>query len=641
MNRFLKRLIQFFLLLVVLVAIAITLLVVFVKPEQLKPMIISKVKALTGQTLVMDGQLSWTFFPVLGVSAGHLALSNPAGFSGRYIVEIQHAKLGVRVFPLFYGHIETGDIILQGMTVSLQKNAAGQTNWSLLQPSAALPSPSHASTSPATVSSNSTKKTAIYSQKTTATRAPFFFAMAGMQVRDGRLIYRDEVKKQTIQFSAIEMHVGDMRQRNEPFPLTLAMDYALSPQRQQGHLQLKTQVKWNGAAQTVLLDTLHVVGTVMRKGGDATLDVTTRVAVDGLHDTLTVDKLTGQLAGAPFTGEVHVSQMQVPLAATGFIVFQPFNLQKVLSSAGVNAQPLQMGKNVRGRIDFSLKGNALLGVTAEGKWQADALRVAQLLMTDVQATFRLHEGILDLLPVEAKFYQGDAVAEARVRLATAVPQTSLKLTLSGVQVQPLLQDLGAAHGDMTVTGTGNISLLVATSGVTPAEITPQLNGTAQFSLTNGAISGLNLYHMLDSAYALAKRQSAPPAPTGDEANRTPFGLLRGSFLIHHGVMTSHDLQLDGPKLAASGGGDIDLVAQKINLALNLEIKKTNANDHDNLRNLYGIPLAVQITGNLSHPVPHLDAAAIAAAFAQKELQKAVTDKVNEKAGDLLKQFLNR
>ncbi len=106
-------------------------------------------------------------------------------------------------------------------------------------------------------------------------------------------------------------------------------------------------------------------------------------------------------------------------------------------------------------------------------------------------------------------------------------------------------------------------------------------------------------------------------------------------------MTSHDLQLDGPRLAASGGGDIDLVAQKINLSLKLDIKKTENADRDTLRNLYGIPIMVQVTGNLNHPVPRLDAGAIAAAFAQKEIQKAVTDKVNEKAGDLLKNLLGR
>ena len=88
--------------LVALILLAIILLITFVSPNRLKPVLTEQVMKYTGRQLLIDGDMSWTFFPYLGVKVGHSSLSNPADFnqkisvsnipSGNYILNITGDK---------------------------------------------------------------------------------------------------------------------------------------------------------------------------------------------------------------------------------------------------------------------------------------------------------------------------------------------------------------------------------------------------------------------------------------------------------------------------------------------------------------------------------------------------------------------
>src|SRR5690348_13987385 len=110
---------------VVLIGIlALVLLVTFVSPNRFKPLIIDQVKKYTGRDLVIDGDLSWTIFPSLGVKVGHLELNNPTGFKQKTFAEIDSATVGVKLFPLLHKHVESSGVTLSGMKLYLIKNAA-------------------------------------------------------------------------------------------------------------------------------------------------------------------------------------------------------------------------------------------------------------------------------------------------------------------------------------------------------------------------------------------------------------------------------------------------------------------------------------------------------------------------------------
>lgn len=72
---------------IVLIVVAVAALVMFVNPNQFKPMIAEQVQAQTGLELEISGDINWQFFPSLGFELGQTNLKNPKGFKTRiYLV---------------------------------------------------------------------------------------------------------------------------------------------------------------------------------------------------------------------------------------------------------------------------------------------------------------------------------------------------------------------------------------------------------------------------------------------------------------------------------------------------------------------------------------------------------------------------
>jgi len=91
------------LLLVIFSAISI---ITFVSPNRFKPLIAEQVMKYTGRQLTMDGDLSWTVFPYLGIKTGHILLKNPESFSQKTFAEIDHMIISIKLFPLLHKKIE-------------------------------------------------------------------------------------------------------------------------------------------------------------------------------------------------------------------------------------------------------------------------------------------------------------------------------------------------------------------------------------------------------------------------------------------------------------------------------------------------------------------------------------------------------
>ncbi len=75
--RVVKIIISILLLIILVVAGALACLYFFIDPNTMKPALIKEVKTQTGYDLVLDGKISWTFYPVQGIKSSHLQLKKP------------------------------------------------------------------------------------------------------------------------------------------------------------------------------------------------------------------------------------------------------------------------------------------------------------------------------------------------------------------------------------------------------------------------------------------------------------------------------------------------------------------------------------------------------------------------------------
>lgn len=86
---------------IVVCVIAIGLIIYFIDPNTLKPMIISEVNKQTGYHLVIDGKMTWTVYPHLAVNIPHMTITEPA--QTQPFLDLKAVKLATPLTDLLHG----------------------------------------------------------------------------------------------------------------------------------------------------------------------------------------------------------------------------------------------------------------------------------------------------------------------------------------------------------------------------------------------------------------------------------------------------------------------------------------------------------------------------------------------------------
>ncbi|MFM2590568.1 AsmA family protein [Vibrio sp. TBV020] len=123
-----KKLFLFIAIPVVAILGAIIALVLLVNPNQFKPLIVEQAKTHTGLDLVIEGDISWQFFPSIGFELGQTELRNPQGFEQLNMFKVDSVGIDVSVKPLFSQQLEIGNITLDGAAFSLETLKDGSKN---------------------------------------------------------------------------------------------------------------------------------------------------------------------------------------------------------------------------------------------------------------------------------------------------------------------------------------------------------------------------------------------------------------------------------------------------------------------------------------------------------------------------------
>lgn len=133
MARWLKRIVLAVLALVALLIVTAVALAFLLDPNQYRDDIEALVEERTGRALDIEGDLSLSFFPWLGVEIGRVTLADAEGFHEDPFVEFDSARAAVRVWPLLQGRIETEVFAVHEPRVRLIVNEEGVGNWEDLQ----------------------------------------------------------------------------------------------------------------------------------------------------------------------------------------------------------------------------------------------------------------------------------------------------------------------------------------------------------------------------------------------------------------------------------------------------------------------------------------------------------------------------
>jgi len=681
--------------------IALALVLPFIiDPNDFKSRIADAVQENTGRALNIDGDISLSVFPWLGLEIGPTRLSNAPGFGEQPMASMQRVQVRVKLLPLLHKQLEMDTVRLSGLNLQLGRDAGGRSNWDDLLAKPGEKTPAGAEHPGGNAGSPLAG-----------------LAIGGVEVSDARVLWDDRSTGSRYELSELSFTTGAI-DPGKPFDLDLHFGVNATKPAIAGRTDLSGRILIAESLRAVNFDDaelkLDLTGEGV-PGGKLRLSLATAVAVDLERQTLEMPKLALETLGLSISGKasgtgiggadprlkgtLEVAEF-VPLDVIKALGQKPPNTAdaSVLGKAGAALQWEASGKHaeatalqfqlddthVTGRLrvddfaspalDFAVQADqidldrylpprekesaaapaspggaaagtvealpveTLRGLNLAGTVKLGALKAYNLRSSNIEFTLKSRDGLLRIHPAVAGLYQGQYSGDVSLDVRGKTPQLSLNEHVKGVQVGPLLKDLS---GDDKLSGTGNVDVRLQGSGATPEALRGTLNGNAAFSFTNGRVKGVNIATLLRSAQA---RLQGQPPPPDDQPNETDFTELMGTATVTDGIVRNNDLSAKSPLLRISGEGQVSLPAETIDYLLTTKIVGSlKGQGGKGLDELKGVAIPVRISGTFSKPsyTPDLAAALgdVAREKAKEKIEKKTQKLLKDKLGDDTKQLL--
>jgi len=657
--------------LLLLLVVAILLLV---DPNDYRDDITAAVQDATGRELSIEGDLSLSLFPWLGLSLGETRLSNAAGEdTEKDFARVESVDINVKLLPLLQQRIEMKTLHLRGLRVNLSRTADGRSNWDDLL------------AAPTTDAAPATKNPAEEPEAKPA----LVLAIGGINIEDAQIVWDDQQTGQRIEIDRFSLRTGPIAP-GTPIDIELHTRLSMSEPAVQTPIELKGQLTFDLSAQRYRLDELDISLNVqsellpvsplnVRLRGNIDADIAQqRVQLAGLQlqtlgltanaelniqEILSIPQAKGQLSVADFspreltkilaielpestdtsvlnkaalkldfTGSadaMNVSSLDVVLddsQLTGSLSVENFSqpavrfdlmlddmdVDRYLPPATESPPPAPTATTAK---DPQLPLDLLRGLDVKGKLRAGNIKLANARLADIVLGVTAKSGTIQLLPLQADLYKGQYRGHMVLDVREDIPKISADEKISAVQIGPLLKDV---LGDDKASGSINLAAKITTLGITPEVISKNLNGTANFELSDGAIKGVNLGQMIREAYAKIKKKPAPEKTD----NQTDFAQMSGSVTIRNGVVDNQDLQIKSPMLRVTGKGRVDLPKQRIDYSLNASIVETDQGQGGkDVSELKALTIPIKVSGTFAEPKFKLDLAPVLKAKAKTELKR--------------------
>lgn len=346
MNSILKIFLITLAALVLLVVVAIAVVTLVIDPNDYKDQITDTVKAKTGRELSIPGEIRWSFFPWLGVELGEVRLGNAPGFEPETFAAVQQVEVRIKLLPLLFAELEVGQVVLDGLDVTLQRNAQGVSNWADL----IRPTPAPVAEPPD-------------SEPEAGTGGPPLaaLAVAGLEVRQARVVWDDRAAGQYVEVDPLNLELGQITLGT---PIPLQADFRVQSREPKlassGNLAL--EITAHLERQQIVIANLQLTTETrgpMIPGEQARLQLSApHLQADLARQTAEARALSLQAFDLQLQADIEASQiMQAPRYQASLAV-QPFSPRQVLQLMQIDI-PAMADKHAlqQAQLNASLKGD--------------------------------------------------------------------------------------------------------------------------------------------------------------------------------------------------------------------------------------------------------------------------------------------
>jgi AsmA protein len=606
--------------LVVLGAAALLL----IPSDRVAALAVGQFEKVTGRKLSIEGGVTPTLWPVLGVETGRISISNADWSEEGPMLTAEAMAIRIDANALWGGEVRITGLELTRPEILIEKGEEGRGNWVF------------GGTAGGTASADMA-----------GAQTPFTLDLG--VIRDGSIGYIDHSTGRTVMLTGVDLEAR-LASYDGPLEVSLtgesggeavALDLSLAAFRTayEGGESPLTLIAQAGKARVSFDGRAGFLPLVAEGKLDADLaDLAAVTSLLGLERPALPQGFGAErvaVAGdvtLTEAGSVHLRGGRIVLDGreiTGDLDLTPGEDRPKLV-ARLAAGDLAVAQNVAGGSGAGDGG----GAVATAGWSDRPIDVSGLQALDMDVGVRaasLGLGPVTLGPVagrvtvdrgravvaldEVGAYGGTVAGEFVVNGRKGL-SVGGDLAFRNIDLQPMLTDL---TGFARLVGTGDLTLNFLGSGNSVDAIMTGLSGSGVLNLGAGAIEGLDIAGMirtLDTGFV-------------GEGQRTVFDSLSASFEIDGGDLFNRDLLMAGPVVSAEGAGRIGLGARD----LEYRIRPTALRGEDGTG---GISVPLWITGSWAAPSFALDLEALAQENLQDEA-KALEDELKAKAAEELGQ----
>ncbi len=677
-----KFLLWSLLLLVGLVVVAIVVLPLIIDPNDYKPEIAAAVKEQTGRNLEIEGDISLSVFPWLGLDIGPTRLSNAEGFADPYMARMDAVQVRIKLVPLLSKQLEVDKVRLSGLQLNLAKDKAGRSNWADLQDRQAATQKD----APAAAAGSEPGGAATLES----------LSIGGIRIVDAKLVWDDRAADSRYEIDELSFTTGAI-EPGERFDIDLQFKLAAKQPAATGAFSLKGDVLIAPSLKAIDISGAKLVVDAAGDGvpaGRTSVSLATDIALDLEAQTLSMPavvlkalgmNITGNIAGtkisgddAQFKGVFSVADFAPRDLIKALGQASPVTADsKVLGSANARLEWTASMKDFSANVvqvrldDTAVKGNASVArfdapaisfalavdqfdldrylppageddkaatgkgeTTSAGKSDAGELPLETLRGLNLNG--KLEIGTLKAFNLRSTNVEMQVKAKngvIRVTPASALlynGNVQNDITLDVRNKTPrltLVNDVNKVQAgpllhDLTgkekLLGTADLHSNINAVGTTADAIKQSLSGNASFSFTDGAVKGVNIAALIRNARAKLKGE---PAPATSGPNQTDFTEMKGSVVLSNGLVRNDDLMMSSPLLRLTGKGEVSLPKETIDYTLTAKlVGSLEGQGGAALGDLKGVSIPVHVGGTFSKPsyAPDLGAALSDAAKAKVE-----------------------
>jgi AsmA protein len=565
---------------VLLVVAAIIAAPFLFDPNDQKPRIEALVKSKTGRDFSIQGDVSLSLFPWLGVNVGRLTLGNAPGFEAKTFAEVEAMEVRVKLVPLIKKQVEMDTVAVDGLTLHLARKASGASNWDDLVSLIEKP-PAGA-----------------------AERPPLIAALAigGVNLSNAGVTIDDEQSGQKLRVANLKLTTGPVS-LDAPVAVTTEFDFSGGPPETSGHVSASSDIALDLGAKRYIAQGFQLVlaidGAVVPGGkakleakGNASFDETAQrleitglelrsdnPAIPGVSGTLA---LSGDLSALLATQEINADNIKLSGELSGLVPegqarFEVSGSARAnLRSRAVVAPDLQVRvpslamRGLSGSVNLksALAGNLdarrfeFTGLDARGQLAGDALAVEgevpfhlaskSLALDLVRQTAALDAFTLDALEAKA------AGSLAATSLLSA-PRLTGKLEVAPFDLRRMLAKLGqpapqTADEKTLTTASLNTSFAGGLDGVTLKPFSATVDDTqvsGSLELGQGATAPVRFDLRLNG---LDADRYLPPREAGKTPPATPAAATAAAITLPVEQLRALDVQgrLRAARLKVSG-----------------------------------------------------------------------------------------